>query len=361
MKQGRTLAELAVELQRQSEAKRDLVAPVAKLGMEVIGNEPQIVVADKDAFELNAIAHDQLATYVDIPRDYYKRMQTEEPKLLADNVNKWLRRKEDGERRMVRTLDGNVRAFLSDKYRCIENADAAEALIPILLDLDVMVVSCELTERRMYIKVIDERVKLDVPTGRSMGDGTHTFFDTCSPAMTFGNSEVGFGAFYFESGVFTKICTNLAMIGTNMRRRHVGARAEFTDDVVELLSDETKRLSDAALFAQLGDVCRGAFDEARFKALTMKLEGAAQDKIEADVVEVVERFGRKNQIQEGTRKSILQHLIEGADLTRYGLHAAVTRTAQDTEDYDTATELERLGGKVIELPKTEWKALLKAA
>jgi hypothetical protein len=54
-------------------------------------------------------------------------------------------------------------------------------------------------------------------------------------------------------------------------------------------------------------------------------------------------------------------LIEGGSLTQYGLHAAVTRAAQDVADYDRATELEYAGGKIIELPKTEWKVLSEAA
>jgi len=77
-------------------------------------------------------------------------------------------------------------------------------------------------------------------------------------------------------------------------------------------------------------------------------------------VQVIERFGRKNALPEDTRKGILARLIEGGDLTRYGLHSAVTRASQDVADYDHATELERLGGDIIELPRQGWKELLAA-
>jgi hypothetical protein len=36
---------------------------------------------------------------------------------------------------------------------------------------------------------------------------------------------------------------------------------------------------------------------------------------------------------------------------------AVTRTAEDAADYDRATELEAAGGRVIELPAADWRAL----
>jgi len=56
---------------------------------------------------------------------------------------------------------------------------------------------------------------------------------------------------------------------------------------------------------------------------------------------------------------VLQHLVESHDLTRYGLHAAITRASTDVEDYDRATELERLGGRVIALRPSEWTAVLE--
>jgi len=43
------------------------------------------------------------------------------------------------------------------------------------------------------------------------------------------------------------------------------------------------------------------------------------------------------------------------------LHSAVTRAAQDLESYDRATELEYIGGKIIELPQTDWERLAVAA
>ena len=35
--------------------------------------------------------------------------------------------------------------------------------------------------------------------------------------------------------------------------------------------------------------------------------------------------------------------------------------SQDVADYDRATDLEALGGEIIELPKTEWQTLAMAA
>ncbi|MEO7178369.1 MAG: hypothetical protein ABIW83_05955 [Allosphingosinicella sp.] len=362
-KAGRSLQDLAAEIQRRAEAKRDFVAPTSRLAVEVIDGSAQLAVASGDSqrFPLTALAHSQLAEYAGIPMAYYRRMQEKEPELLASSVNRWLRDLSD-KRRLVRTLDGSARAILSDGYRPLENEDLADAVLPVLMEANLLILSCEITESRLYIKAVDRSIERDVPTGKAMGDGGHTIFDTCCPALTISNSEVGGGALSIESGVWTRACTNLASFGAAMRKFHTGKRADVSDDVYELLTDETKRLSDAAVWAQTRDIVRAAFDSAKFEALTQRLGGAAQDRIApAAAVEVVERMGKRWNMPEGERKGILGALIAGGDLSRYGLHSAVTRFSQEEAvSYDRATELERLGGDVIDLQPGQWRELLPA-
>lgn len=365
MKAGLSLTELAKEIERRAKTKKDFVAPVSKVQIAVRRNEPVMTMDmgnDAASFGLNKVAHEQMADFAGIPMPYYRRMLENDPHLLANNVNRWFKDRKD-DRRMIRTMDGNVRALLSDKYRTLENEDLAEAILPVLLDRDLLIMSCQVTDQRLYIKAVDKKILKDVPTGRKMGDGSHVFFDTVSPAITISNSEVGRGSLLIEHGVFTKACTNLATFGASMRKFHTGARAEMSDEVFALLTDKTRRITDAALWSQTRDLVNAVFDETKFNAVTDQLAAAAEDKIskKADVVEVIERTGRKLGLAEGERKGILATLIEGGDMTRYGLHAAITRYSQDVEDYDRATELEKAGAKVIELPKADWRQLAEAA
>lgn len=357
MKQGRTLTELATEIERRRDAKHDLIVPAAKMGMSLSG---ALMVEGEPNRTLNSVASGQLAEYIGIPKAYYDRCLNTAPAILSSQVNHWLEEK-NGERRMVRTIDGHVNAFLSDRYRSLDYEDLAEAVLPVLLDMNLLILSTQITDRRLYIKAVHRSIERDVPTGRKMGDGFHAFFDTCVPAITISDSEVGFGRLSIESGVYTKACTNLALIGAGFKKQHVGGKADMSEDVYKLLTDDTRRLNDAAVWATVKDVVRGAFDEAKFKALTEKIGAASEDKITGDPVQAVEVLGKRNTLDDPTRKSILRHLIEGADLSRYGLHAAVTRASQEVEDYDVATNLERLGGQVIELPRNEWLSIAAAA
>ena len=370
MKTGRTIAELALEIQRQQDSKRDYVAKTDKIDVEAdrsadfsVPDRVKLNLMASGKFAINDLAHEQIAAHTGIPNAYYNRMKSEDPALLANNVQAWFTRYPAP--RMVRTLDNRVRAFLSDSYRPLENYDLAEAVLPTLLDNQLEIMSCEITERRLYIKAVDPRITRDVPTGRKMGDGSHCFFDTCSPAIIISNSEVGSGRLSVDSGVYTKVCTNMAMIAkSGMRRTHVGAKyaavlGDGVENIDRLLTSETRKATDRAIWLQVRDVVKGAFDEAVFTARCGELAGMVADKIE-DPVRVVELSAKKFGLSALVEKSIQRHLVEGADLTRYGLFNAVTRSAQDVESYDAASDLERLGGRILALGKTEWAELAVA-
>lgn len=129
-----------------------------------------------------------------------------------------------------------------------------------------------------------------------------------------------------------------------------------------MLSDTSRRLDDAALWSKVRDVVRGAFDAARFAALVdEQIAPMAGDKITGDPVKAIDLSAKRFGINETEKASVLRHLIEGGDLTRYGLFNAITRTAEDLDSYDRATEFEKLGGQVIELSRTDWKAIAEVA
>lgn len=355
MKHGKTLTELAAEIERRANAKKDLIVSTKNLIMGVGAQGPALLVGSgENTFAINGVAHDQIGSHTEIPAKYYDKMLADAPDLLATNVNRWFTKFPAA--RMVRTLDGTTRAFLSDKYRPLENEDLAEAVLPVLMDLGLDVMSSEITDRRLYIKCVDKSVSRELAkTGARFGDGGHTIVRVASPAITISNSEVGSGALSVLGGVAT-------FGERSMRKYHVGGKHELVDEqMFALLSDETRRKTDTALWAQVRDVVKAAFDRARFDALVDKVEGSQADKIEGDVVKVVTLASKRFGLNETEGKSILNHLIEGAELSRFGLYNAVTRAAQDAESYDRASDMERLGAQVIELPRAEWRELAQAA
>ncbi len=78
-------------------------------------------------------------------------------------------------------------------------------------------------------------------------------------------------------------------------------------------------------------------------------------------MKAVEVLGNTTGLLQGEQDGILSKLISGADLTQYGLVQAVTAYSQDVESYDRASELEELGGKLVDLSPSEWQPIAVAA
>ena len=193
MKSGRSLVELACELERQIATKQDLVLASSMLqcrtdedgNLKLIvepanqaGNQPGLGTVE---YGVIGLAQRQLADKLKIAFAYFERMRENQPELLDRNVNTWLQT--DAERRMIRTLDGQVRAVLSDRYRRLDNFVLAENVFPILQRLEgAHFESVELTETKMYLKVITPRVEFEVAPG-----------DIVQAGIVITNSEVGCG------------------------------------------------------------------------------------------------------------------------------------------------------------------------
>ena len=150
MKTGRTLRELLEEVTRQSEGKRDYLAPSRKLSVSthVDGSFLEVPTPTGEPLPIKDTAHGQIAERVGIPKAYYDRMRENAPALFDENVNHWLKISDD--RRLIRTLDGHARAFLSDRYRMLDNDDLAAVALPILMDHGFELVSAEITEPVSY-------------------------------------------------------------------------------------------------------------------------------------------------------------------------------------------------------------------
>lgn len=350
MKSGRTLSELAAELERQQTSKKDYVADTRKLKMEPTDNGV-ILQGVNGGMALRPIAHQQLAASLGIPKAYYDRMLAEQPDLLAANANRWL--EVQPAKKMIRTLDNSVRAILSDSYRPLDNLDLAEAVLPKLIELQAQVVSSEVTENRFYLKAVTDRVSGEVKKG-----------DIVQAGVVISNSEVGQGSLRVEALDYRLVCLNGMIREAAIRKAHLGRGARGQDaieDAREFFRTETRQADDRAFFLKVQDASAAMFDALRFNKRIEQYRDVSERIITVDPVAVVEVTAKRFALPDAERSSILQHLIRGNDLSQWGLANAVTRAAQDVESYDRATEMEALGGDIVELSGADWKKLTTIA
>jgi hypothetical protein len=359
--------ERAAELDRQANAKKDFTAPMGLVKMNEDGRTIQL--QGHGNFQLQNIAKRQLAQAYEIPAAFYDRLEADYPELLAKTVNDLIAG-EEPRKMLIRTLDTDARAFLSNRFRTLDNYDLFEACYPAISkgvkSGDIIIESTELTERKLYIKLRLPKLdrELAIPEGLKMGVGHNFFVRKIEASVTISNSETGYGAIAIQPGVFEKQCTNMATFrDEGFGKLHIGKSLGESNAIEEYVSDETKRLRDQAVWAEVRDVLTATMDGRVMENIVRKLQAARANPIEGNLVDVVEVFAKQRRFNEAEKGGLLKYLVESGEPTQYGLQWAVTRLAGDTElvaDYDRASELERLGGEVIELKPTEWKEISKA-
>ena len=105
---------------------------------------------------------------------------------------------------------------------------------------------------------------------------------------------------------------------------------------------------------------RAVLDIAKFGQIVSWIKEATKQRIEGNPVAAMEVLAEKFDYSGEEKSGILTHLIQGGDLTVYGLLNAITRTSQDVAEYDRATALERDGSKVLSLPASSGKVIVTA-
>lgn len=344
MKDGLTITEMAAEIERQAAVKADFMVNPQALEMESMGGPPMLRVLENgvdqtEPLAIQETAHRQIGAHLGIPWKYYEKMLQEEPGLLSYNVNHWLH-KGEAVPRMLRTLDGKARAFLSNRYWPIDNLEIAATVLPLIMEMqDARFESTQVTPNYMYIKVVNPRLTGEVRLG-----------DVVQSGIVISNSETGLGAVNVQPLVYRLACLNGMVVNdsrVSTRRNHVG-RANSLDENFALYSRETLEADSKAFMLKIQDSVKAAVDEARFAKVLDTMKESTQAKLDTRNIPALVKLTSSNfSLTDAEGKGVLQHLLEGADYTLYGLANAVTRYSQDVEDYDRASKLEAIGYDVM--------------
>jgi hypothetical protein len=145
-----------------------------------------------------------------------------------------------------------------------------------------------------------------------------------------------------------------------LRSAHLGTRLSEEDAVAQLFADDTRRAVDRSILLKVRDVVRAALDETRFRAAIDQMVEQTTQPIRGNPAAAIEVLGDELGLHEQEKSGVLRYLIEGGDLSRYGVMNAVTRTAEDADSYDRATELEAAGGQVLDMSRSVWERIATA-
>jgi len=344
------LASIDTELRRQKENRKDIIADTRKTEM-VVNSDGELryqvqLENNIEEFGFSSHTHSQISARLKIPKKYYDRMVTDTPDLLANNVNHWLIH--EPELRMIRTLDGNVRAFLSNHYRRMDNLQLMDQLRPTFEDLsrenELKIVSCNLSEGKFYLKAIFPDI---------IAEPKH--LDVVASGICISNSEIGLSNIWVDPFLLWFGCANMQrMTKYGMKRMHRGVAESAGEDRSRIfLTDETLRQKDKALWMEVKDMVKGCANKLVFDQMCGELSLATLDKI-YDPTKVVEVLSDTYLLSDVETTEIQTSLIVSKDFTRYGLMNAVTNASQKVENYDRQSELEAIGGEIACLNKSGW-------
>lgn len=377
-----TLESLANELIRQQESKADYVVDTRRMTFSTVrkgighvltegGSEETLqesyLTFDGEGHDdiaggpVNDFAHNQIAQRLNIPKRYYDRMREDAPALLDSNVQHWFANAP--ETRMVRMMDGRVRAFLSNRYRRLDNLDLMEkAVLPELSRYDGRLVFhvAALTDERLIVRALLPDLAADVeldPTNHTIFPG-RTGGDIVQAGVEIKNSEVGKGALSVAPFIWRLRCFNgLVISAAGLARYHLGREQE--ESAYAIYRDDTLRADDQAFWMKVRDAVGAALSETQFAAIVGDLRETITGERVVDPVAATERLAKTYSLPDGEQASILRHLAEGGDLSRWGMVNAITRAAKDADDFDRQAELETLGGELVAVGANDWARIAR--
>lgn len=373
MKTGLNIGELIDQVQRRSLLKLDMLADTRQalrmVEMQEYPDHVALVVLEQDRSELQRFsitdhAHRQIAAWLNIPWTYYKRLLSDHRDLVLAQVNALFER-EPGTR-MLRTMDGKCRAFLSDRYKRLDHDQVLAATLPKLYGKDSAlpahkVLAAHIDDDDMRIRVVwtDPSLVQDIgPAPRGNGR------DTVLPGFEIGNGETGKKSLYERGFFYRDYCDNGCVFGVGdnaieFRRTHIGGKLSTAG--ADILSDDTKRKDDEAILAVMGDIMAALGSREFVQKMGDTLRALRTGESIANPVPAVQVLGKEVGLRESELDQVVRNLIDDGDLSRWGVLNAVTAVA-NTEDtpQERAFELEEIGAQIMTMQPSQWHRIATA-
>ncbi len=298
-------------------------------------------------FELTDHALGQMATDLAIPKKYFDRMRVAAPDLFRSNVHHWLYN--EPKARMIRGYTNTDavttgRAWMSDKFRRLDNIEIARTLLPEFENLGMPVEfhQAAITDSKLYIRALFPTIEREIAS-REVGDVVRW-------GVEIKNSEIGAGSLTISGFVLRLVCTNGMVASRVLNARHVGKREDEG-----ILSNEALAADDVAFWLAARDTLRATCTEAAFDTVVDQLQDAASSTRIVSPVAATKVLASQFSLTEDEQEAVMLSLVAKGDLSRWGALNAVTAVAQTVESFDRQAELEQVGWDIARLGSDGWK------
>ena len=279
----------------------------------------------------------QMAQATDMPVKFIDSLQSvADPwgrQLLAHNLQTVFNRRFQKKHYLLRSLQQEVRGFLSDSYRRIDSRPIVEAFATAVQEKGALPYEGYVTDTKIAIQAIMPEVYEPVP-GEVVAFG-----------LSLENSDFGNGALSLRAYLLRIWCTNLAITQEEMRQVHLGKRLDESmvysqrtyeldaQTTVSALRDVIQKQLNAGQLQQQMDLIRQANDKTVDSAQARELLRKALQKNEADPV--IEAYNS------------LDTVNMPAGNTIWRLSNAISWVAGKTEDAERKLEISKVAGQIL--------------
>jgi hypothetical protein len=378
--ENRSLEDMLHVITEQNKMKQDYIAPTNQLQFRTLQNEgetahSQIVMEANQGeptkiLNVNQHCFDQIAQKAEIATPTARRLQQNYPREMDNLINAiW---QKENSKRMVRTFDnanhtnpfnydnhtGTARAFLSDKFKTFDNSDLLESALPTLGESDACwkIVNFANTDKKLYIRLKSEVIQADAGVGDFMGHG-----------IGISNSETGSGSISVFGINWTLACLNGMQTENVTRKAHITSARD--GDTWNVLTDETKQADNHSLKLQLRDIVSSYASRDAFDENIEKMRRAKEDVVNVPMNESVENLGKVLTLSKKETSNVLEGLLQTIGQSGYEQNQKINRatlvnactSVGNTSDPDNVDFWQRLGGKVLNLGKTDWNRVAMAS
>lgn len=335
---GRIQAVEAIE-RIKAEAPNDMVVPTSSITYKYRDGHLEMAVPNGgEAFPLHDFALGQISDKAGLPRKFLEALHEEGTwgqELIAHNLNEVYGHRTSS-KHLVRTVNGQVRGFLSDRYLRLDTPLIVEAFSAAAAQYGLVPVEAIAFDTKFSLKAALTQVVEPVP-GEPIVLG-----------VSLRNSDFGDGAFELRMFAMRVMCTNMAVCEDGLRRVHLGSR--LSGNVA--ISRKTFELDNKALASATSDVVAGMFEPEKVQARLEAVRTAATQSI--DIKKALDAARKSGDLSVTDTKSVTDiYNTGGIELLPPGDNAwrlsnAISFFAQQVEPA-RKLDLEVLAGKVAGL------------
>ncbi len=285
-------------------------------------------------------AFTQILSNAEMPRKYADDLMAQANgsdwgnQLVAYNLNEIFRHR-NLQRNLIREADGQVKGFLSDKFKRIDSRQLLDAFATMAKEVNLVPIEGYAQETRVKVRTILPYIFEPIDN------------EVMTVGLEWGNSDFGHGGHYIKLLVNRLVCTNYATMEEVLRQVHLGKR--LNDDIT--YSEETYRADTKANVLALRDVVRNVIGPEKVNALMSHIKACADQTVGKDILAVLKKhkeLGKEDveRIVAAYESPDVVNLPPGENLWR--LSNAVSWVAQSKDmGEDKKLELQEVAGKLI--------------